>query len=183
MSTENTEKPAENAEENAETTNGATEVKADPLAEALAKLQEQEKKYLYLYAEFENYRRRMEKERLDYIKFGHEGFLRDLLQVQDNFERAVEHAKTFPAEKGSPLAQIIQGIDMTRYQFSECLKAQGVTEVKSVGEKFSPQLHEAFGEEESSEKEPGVILKEHQRGYLLHGRLLRAARVVTAKKI
>lgn len=149
--------------------------------ELQVKLQEAEKKYLYLYSEFENFRRRNERDRLDYIKFGHEGFLKDLLQVLDNFERALAHAKNQNGEKGSPMASVAQGIEMIHYQFAEALKAQGVTPVAAIGQKFDPALHEAVGEEDSK-SEPGTIIKEMQKGYTLHGRLLRPARVVLAKK-
>jgi molecular chaperone GrpE len=149
--------------------------------ELQTKLAEADKKYLYLYSEFENFRRRNERDRLDYIKFGHESFLKDLLQVLDNFERANAHAKSQTAEKGSPMASVAQGIDMIQYQFAEALKNQGVTAIVAMGQKFDPTLHEAVGEEESK-SEPGTIIKEMQKGYTLHGRLLRPARVVLAKK-
>lgn len=161
----------------------------DPILEAQnkvkeleAKVQEADKKYLYLYSEFENFRRRNERERIDFLKFGHEGFLKDLLQVVDNFERAVMHAKGLNPEKGSPLAVVNQGVEMIQFQLMESLKAQGVTAITSVGAKFDPAFHEAVGEEES-DSESGTILKEAQKGYMLHGRLLRAARVVISKKI
>lgn len=146
-----------------------------------AKCQEAEKKYLYLYSEFENFRRRNERDRADFLKFGHEGFLRDLLQVLDNFERAVAHAKSFEIEKGSPLFQVNQGVEMIHFQLLESMKAQGVTPIQTTGAKFDPALHEAVGEEES-DVETGTILKELQRGYTLHGRLLRAAKVIVAKQ-
>lgn len=156
-----------------------------PLAAAddlQTKLQEAEKKYLYLYSEFENFRRRNERERLDFLKFGHEGFLKDLLQVMDNFERALEHAKSVAGnEKGTPVSQVVQGLEMIAYQFAEALKGQGVTPIVSVGQKFDPALHEAISEEEAK-AEPGSIIKEMHKGYMLHGRLLRPARVVIAKK-
>jgi len=161
--------------------NLAPKEEKNPLELAQEKLQEMEKKYLYLYAEFENFRKRNEKERLDYIKFGHEGFLRELLQVMDNFERAVAHAKSMNLEKGSQVANIATGVEMILFQFSEALRAQGVTEIKSSGVKFDPSFHEAVGEEES-EEESGTILKELTKGYLLHGRLLRPAKVITAKR-
>jgi molecular chaperone GrpE len=150
------------------------------IEELRAKLQESEKKYLYLYSEFENFRRRNERDRLDFLKFGHESFLKELLQVMDNFERALAHAKSQGGEKGSPLVQVVQGIEMTHYQFLEALKDQGVTAVNSMGAKFDPTLHEAVGEEESK-SEPGTVIREMQKGYSLHGRLLRPARVVLAK--
>lgn len=154
-----------------------------PVEELQQKLQEAEKKYLYLYAEFENFRRRNERERLDFLKFGHEGFLKDLLQVMDNFERALEHARSQAAnEKGTPLAQVMQGLEMIAYQFAEALKAQGAVPIISIGQKFDPALHEAVGEEDSNGEAPGTITKELHKGYMLHGRLLRPARVMVAKK-
>lgn len=150
-------------------------------AELEAKLLESEKKYLYLYSEFETFRRRIERERSDLLKFGHESFLRDLLQVVDNFERALAHAKSLNPEKGSPLALVNQGVEMIHYQMMEALKAQGTSPVLSKGAKFDPAFHEAVAEEES-DQEPGTVLREDQRGFLLHGRLLRPARVVIAKK-
>jgi molecular chaperone GrpE len=145
-----------------------------------AKLQEAEKKYLYLYSEFENFRRRNERDRLEFLKFGHEGFLRDLLQVVDNFERALAHAKAL-GEKGSALSQVSQGVEMIHFQLMEALRHQGVAPVASMGAKFDPAVHEAVSDEES-DKEPGTVLKEELKGYTLHGRLLRPARVVVARK-
>lgn len=162
----------------------ATEKEApkDALQEAQEKHKEIEKKYLYLYADFENFRRRAEAERLNYIKFGHEGFMRDLLQVLDNYDRGLEQGRNFKPEKSSPLGQIMLGLEMIQHQFQDCLKNQGVTEIKSLGEDFNPAFHEAIAEEEAPGSAPNKVLKELTRGYLLHGRLLRAARVVIAKK-
>jgi molecular chaperone GrpE len=169
-------------DEREEVTPSAGTPRPPSLTEELqGKLAEEQKKYLYLYSEFENFRRRNERDRQDYIKFGHEGFLKDLLQVLDNFERALAHAKSQGGEKGSPLALVVQGIEMIHFQFADALKAQGVTAVPAIGQKFDPALHEAVGEEEGK-GEPGTILKEMQKGYTLHGRLLRPARVVLTKK-
>jgi len=146
-----------------------------------SKAQEAERKYLYLYSEFENFRKRTERDRLDFLKFGHEGFLRETLQVLDNFERALTHAKSMGGEKGSPLAQVTQGIEMIHYQLLETLKNQGVNVVQSVGAKFDPNLHEAVGDEQD-EAEAGTILREELKGFTLHGRLLRPSRVIVSKK-
>jgi molecular chaperone GrpE len=160
----------------------ATTAANEELQALQAKAQDAEKKYLYLYSEFENFRRRNERERIDFLKFGHEGFLKELLQVMDNFERALEHAKSLAGgEKGTPLSQVTQGIEMIAYQFMEGLKSQGVTPIVSLGQKFDPALHEAVGEEEA-DAQPGSVIKELHKGYLLHGRLLRPARVMVAKK-
>ena len=194
MSSEHTEVKAENATGSSEGDQPAVEAinkdeapaeqaaAKNPVDELKEKLAEQEKKYLYLYSEFENFRRRVERDRLDFVKFGHEGFIRELLNVQDNFERAITHAKSFQTEKGSPLALIQQGVEMILFQFSETLKAQGLAEVKSMGMKFDPNFHEAMGEEVSESAEAGSITKELVKGYTLHGRLIRAAKVMVAKK-
>jgi molecular chaperone GrpE len=178
MNTDTSNEAANSSEEKQES--GEAAASADPVAELQAKLQEAEKKYLYLYSEFENFRRRNERDRSEFLKFGHEGFLRDLLQVVDNFERAVVHAKSVAGEKGSVISQVCQGVEMIHFQLMESLKAQGVQMVNTGGAKFDPALHEAVGDE-ASELEAGTILKEVQRGYTLHGKLLRAARVIVAK--
>jgi molecular chaperone GrpE len=182
MNTDSSNEPLEPNAQGAETEKNESVEKAGVAQEDWqAKFQEMEKKYLYLYSEFENFRRRNERDRIDFLKFGHEGFLRELLQVVDNFERAIAHAKSLGGEKGSPLVQVSQGIEMIHYQMMEALRNQGVVPVKALGEKFNPALHEAVADEES-EAEAGTILKEEQKGYTLHGRLLRPARVVVAKK-
>lgn len=179
MVTDTSNNQPESTEEAPLAADSAPEANKAPSLEE--KLQESEKKYLYLYAEFENFRRRVERDRADFLKFGHDGLLRDLLQVLDNFERAIAHAKSMNSEKGSPLAQVSQGVEMIHYQLAEVLKSQGVTNIQALGKKFDPNFHEAVGEEES-DSEPGTVVKEMQKGYLLHGKLLRAARVITAKQ-
>lgn len=177
---EETANGAEKGDEGLASTDEKQKSPEELAAQWEAKAQESEKKYLYLYSDFENFRRRMERERLDFIKFGHEGFLRELVQVVDNFDRAISHAKSLSTEKGSPMASVCQGIEMIHFQMMEALKAQGVLPIVSVGEKFDPAKHEAVGEEESG-RGAGLILKEMQKGYLLHTRLLRAAKVITSK--
>lgn len=182
MTQENTENLANSSTNGAAAQPSEEAAPKDPLTEAQEKIKDLDKKYLYLYSDFENFRRRAETERLNYIKFGHENFLRDQLQILDNFDRAIEQARGFKPEKSSPLGQILMGLEMIHFQFLESLKSQGVTELKTSGEKFNPAFHEAIAEEEKPDAEAGTILKELGRGYLLHGRLLRPARVITVKK-
>lgn len=143
-----------------------------------AELKDQQNKYLYLYAEFENYKKRAIKERSDLIKFGHEHFARELLQVSDNFERALEHTSNLDA--------LVTGLKMVNQQLRDTLNKFGVTPVSSLGQKFDPERHEAVGQEkvsgESNGQQEGTVIREHQKGYTLHGRLLRPARVVIASK-
>ena len=176
--------PEECVEEITDSENESEEESGDQeLVEAKKDAEEAKKQYLYLTAEFQNFRKRMQKEKSDFLKFGHEDFLRDLLQVQDNFERGIEHASKSDSEKDSELGQLLDGLKMTMVQFHQALNAQGVSEILSVGEIFDPKFHEAVGQEESEDKEVNTILSEHLKGYMLHGRLLRASRVVTAKAV
>lgn len=148
---------------------------ASPDAQARAgleqELKEKEAKYLYLYAEFENYKRRQARERQDLLKFGFENAARDLLEVLDNLERALA---ALPPGADANLAA---GLRMVESQFRSTLQKQGVQAVASVGQPFNPEFHEAMGQEPSPEHAPGVIVRELTRGYTLNGRLLRAARV------
>jgi molecular chaperone GrpE len=145
------------------------------LEQLRASLKEQQSKYLYLYAEFENYKKRTIRERSDLLKFGHEGFARELLQVSDNFDRALEHTENVEA--------LVTGLKLVKQQLKDSLSRFSVLEVNSVGTKFDPQLHEAVGQEKSDNgQEDGTVIREHQKGYTIHGRLLRPARVVIASK-
>ncbi len=161
--------------------NESQDKETNPIEELEAKLKEEKNKYLYLYSEFENFRRRNERDRIDFLKYGHERFLKDLVLVLDNFDRAISQAKDAAEKAGSAITPVVQGIEMIRYQFLDTLKSQGVNEIKTVGTKFDPALHEAVGEEEG-DLETGTITKELLPGYKLHDRLLRAAKVIVAKK-
>ncbi len=133
-----------------------------------AQLKEKENKYVYLYADFENFRKRTAKERLDLIKFGWEPVAFELLQVVDNLERALFHA--------SKNTDLVAGLQMVLQQMKSTLEKQGVLPLSSLNQMFDPNLHESVGEE-TSPHPPGTIMQELARGYTLHGRLLRPARV------
>ncbi len=134
-------------------------------------LKEEKNRYLYLYAEFDNFKKRAVKERSDLIKFGWESVARELLGVLDNLDLALGHV---PAGTDK---NWLEGVRMVAQQFQAGLEKQGVTPIRT--QEFDPNLHEAVGQEDS-DKPAGSIVKEHTRGYLLHGRLLRPARVVVS---
>jgi molecular chaperone GrpE len=145
----------------------------NPELEALqAQVKEKENKYLYLYAEFENYKKRAIKERSDLIKFGWEKVARDLLQTVDNLERALAHTPVGTDKN------LVDGLQMVLTQFKSTLQKQGVETIKSLHQPFNPEFHEAIGQEASAEYPSGAIVREEMPGYTLHGRLLRPARVV-----
>lgn len=134
-------------------------------------------KWLYLYADFENYKKRILKEKADLLKYGNEVLVKELLAVIDALETALTHTKDFNAVKG-----LEEGIKLTLKQFLGVLGKAGVTPILSIGKKFDPYFHEVVGEEEKEECEIGTIIQEIKKGYSLHDRTLRAAHVIVAKK-
>jgi molecular chaperone GrpE len=134
-------------------------------------VKEKEQKYLYLYADFENYKKRVIKERSDLIKFGWENTARELLLVIDNLERALAHV-TPGTDKN-----LLMGLEMVLGQFRSAIEKGGVTRIEALGKEFDPNLHEAVGQE-PSDKPSGQIVREELKGYLIHGRLLRPTKVV-----
>ena len=125
-------------------------------------------------ADFDNLKRRTEKEKTDFFKFALAETFHDLLAVLDNFERALHHADA------SSQGDFKVGIEMIARQLSEVLKKYGVSEVPAKGLTFDPNVHEAVVREETGAVAPGTILAVLQRGYFLNDRLLRPARVKVA---
>jgi molecular chaperone GrpE len=123
----------------------------DPQTEAQKRIEElegqvkeKEAKYLYLYADFDNFKKRSIKERSDLIKFGWEPLARELLQTVDNLERALSH---IPAGSDSKL---VEGLDLILNQFKATLQKNGVQHIESLKKVFDPNLHEAVGQESIS---------------------------------
>lgn len=160
-----------------------TEKSPEPAAEALEdikKLQEQAEKfkneYLYLRAEFDNYRKNMIKERSDLVKYGAERLIHDLLAVLDNFERALQ-AKVSPDN----FSAFKQGVEMTASELKNLLGKHGVNEVPSEGKPFDPALHEALSSEVSQHVPPNHVSRVFQKAYKLHDKLIRPAQVVVSQ--
>jgi len=130
--------------------------------------------YLRALADFDNYRKRVERERAAAARGGKREILRPLLEVVDGFDRALNHMGDAPPS-------ISQGLRALYRQLMSLLEAQGVTPLQSVGETFNPELHDAIGTVESEEVEPGVVAEELQRGYRWGDEVLRPARVRVAR--
>jgi molecular chaperone GrpE len=126
-------------------------------------------------ADFENLKRRSEKEKTDFFKFALAETFRDLLGVLDNFERALAHGA-----EGMSGADMQAGIDMIAKQLADTLRRYGLVEIPAEGLTFDPNVHEAIAREETTEAPPGTILEVFQKGYVLNDRLLRPARVKVA---
>jgi molecular chaperone GrpE len=144
----------------------------DELEQARADLAALDERFLRLRADFDNYRKRSERERAEVRRYMLADPLRDLLPVLDNLERAL-------ASPGS-VEDLRRGVEMIVRQLREALKRHGLAEVVAQGERFDPSLHEAVAREESLEVEHPTVVDQLQRGYLLHDRLLRPAMVKVA---
>jgi molecular chaperone GrpE len=129
-----------------------------------------------LHAEFENYKKRMSREKAEFLKFANEGLILQVLPVLDNLERAITSAR---AEAGS--TPLIEGIEMTARLFRATLEKAGVKPIESLGQPFDPGVHQAVAQVESLHGEANLVVEEIQRGYLLEGRVLRPAMVKVSR--
>jgi molecular chaperone GrpE len=152
--------------------------KAQAELEAKAKdAEERHDQLLRLGAEFENYKKRMQKEKSDAMKFGNESLLKALLPILDNLERTIDHGKKM--NENGPL---LQGVEIIVQQFLTILEKFGVKPVAAMGEPFDPEKHEAVSQAES-DQEPNRVISELEKGYLFHERLLRPAKVLVSKAL
>ncbi len=135
-------------------------------------------RYYYLAAEMDNMRKRFERERQDYVKYGNDKILTALLDVLDNFDTSLN---ALAQEEDEKVKKIVEGITMIRGQFLQVLKKFGLEPVAAVGEIFNPAYHEALMQQEVEGKKDHEIITEYKKGYLLNGRLLRPAKVIVAK--
>lgn len=126
-----------------------------------------------LAAELENHRRRSKREQEETRRYGIDRLLGDLLPTLDNLERALALA-------GNSHNSLVEGIKMVVRGFVEVLANHGVVGFVAQGMPFDPVKHDAVGQKEDTRVAPGTVIEEHQRGYMLHNRLLRPARVVVA---
>lgn len=157
------------------TSAGAT---APPSAESDAKTEAERWKndYLYLRAEFENFKKQNIKERSDLRKYGSERLAADLLNVLDIFETALTTDVT-----PESFSNFRKGIEMTATELRAVLNRHGITEVPSKGQPFDPALHEALSSEETNDSAPGTITQVFKKPYKLHDRVIRPGQVVVAK--
>jgi len=131
-------------------------------------------RYLRLLADFDNYRRRVDRERSSAARAGKRAVILPLLDVLDDFDRALRHLS-------QESSSVSEGLEAIHRKLAGVLDAEGVTPFPSVGEPFNPVTHEAVGSVTSSQYEPGVVVEEARRGYRWGDELLRPARVVVAR--
>ena len=124
-----------------------------------------------LKAEFDNYRKRTQKEKEEIAKYGSEKIIVSLLPVLDNLERAIGSAQT-----NKDFQSFSQGVEMIRRQFMKVLEDEGLSPIETVGTEFNPNVHEALLKE-ASDKEENIILAELQKGYYLKDKVIRPSQV------
>lgn len=147
------------------------------LAQVIAERDANFDKLLRTQADFDNYRKRVNRERDDDRKFAPFGLIRDLLPALDNLRRAVD-AATAAGEKGT----ILQGVSMVLKQVDEVFERNGAKPIVSTGTAFDPNLHEAIAQVPSPDHEPMTVLQEAERGYTLHERVIRPSKVIVSSK-
>jgi len=161
-----------------ETTNKRKTIRVEDDLSELEQLKEELRKkndqYLRALAEFDNYRKRVEREKADAARAGKRELARSLLETLDSFDRALEHAESEPGA-------ILEGVRAIHRRLLRQLEAQGITRFASRGEPFDPNLHEAVASIESDKYEPGTVVEELQRGYRWGDEVLRPARVMVAR--
>jgi len=129
-------------------------------------------KYLRLQADFDNYKKRSHRERMEFIKFANEMLILELLEILDNFERAEK-----AADQKKDFNLLHQGVDMTAKQLHSLLEAKGLKRIMVIGEKFDPHFHEPMEVVEEEGVEEDTIVEEMQAGYTLNSRIIRPAKV------
>ena len=145
----------------------------DLLEKKNEEIEEINNKYLRISADFQNYKRRVEKEKSDIYSFANEKLILELLPAVDNLERAVGVI----AEEGNKDAALTKGIEMILQQLLDTMKNNGLEEIKALGQDFDPNLHHAVMQEASDTEEGNKVLEVYQKGYILNGKVIRPSMV------
>jgi molecular chaperone GrpE len=156
-------------------------VEVDPLEAALAEAAEYKDKYLRAHADFENTKRRLEKDKMNAVSYANESFAKDILAVIDSFENALASIEGADEENSSEvLKQMKEGVNLTYEQLKKILEKNHIKEVCCEGE-FDPEVHQAIMQVESDAHNEGDVVQVMQKGYTIKDRILRPAMVSTCK--
>ncbi|WP_420263689.1 nucleotide exchange factor GrpE [Candidatus Magnetominusculus dajiuhuensis] len=133
-------------------------------------------KYMRLYAEFDNYRKRVQKEKDEIYKYGTESLVSSLLVVKDNLDAALSHVAPGASDA------LAEGVELTLKELKKILASNGVVEVETKGKPFDPAYHHAMAEVERDDLDDKTVVEEFRKGYTFKDRLIRAALVSVSKK-
>jgi molecular chaperone GrpE len=172
VSVESSEIPVENPVETPVEETAAPDQATAEIAQLRGERDDLKELLLRRQAEFDNFRKRTERERSEYVQYAAMDTVKELLPVLDDFERAIK------VECNSP--EYVKGIEMIYNRMSESLKKQGLEPVDAVGKPFDPHLHQAIERVETTDAADNTVIGEFQRGYNFKGKLLRPAMVRVA---
>lgn len=136
--------------------------------------------YLLLYAEFENYKKRVAKDKEGLLKYANESIIIDLLTSLDHLEIALKHARE-SEDMDAPKSGLMQGVDMTLRELLRTLEKFGVKQIDASGQAFDPEFHHAVSQVEIEDIAPGMVVEELRKGYLYNGKVIRATMVSVSK--
>ena len=151
----------------------------DPLEAALTEAADYKDKYLRAYADFENSKKRLEKDKMNAVSYANESFAKDILAVMDSFENALASMEE-SEESSEVLEKMKEGIVLTHEQLKKVLEKNHIKAVDCEGE-FDPEVHQAIMQVESNAHEVGDVVQVMQKGYTIKDRILRPAMVSTCK--
>ncbi len=152
------------------------EAQVDELEQSKKELAETKDSLLRLAADFENYKKRMERTRLDAMKYREEALLKEILPVVDNLNRAIDQGKSCGES-----SELLEGVELTCKGLFNVLEKFEVTPLESLGEPFDPNLHEALAMDHSEDVAENHVLVEFEKGYQYKDKLIRPAKVVVSK--
>jgi len=176
---EQTQNEEQQENEEAQSDEKATEI--DPLEAARAEAAEYKDKYIRAHADFENAKKRLEKDKANAVAYANESFARDILAVIDSFEHALASIDgADEAHSGEVLEKMKEGVKLTYEQLKKVLEKNHIKEILCEGE-FDPEVHQAIMQVESDEHDSGNIVQVMQKGYTIKDRVLRPAMVSTCK--
>ena len=146
------------------------------LKERVAEVEALNDRLLRLHAEFENYRKRMVRERSEFVKFANEALILEFLPVLDSLERALATARS-----AAEAQAVAEGLEIILRLFQTTLEKVGVKVIEALEREFDPNLHQAVAQVESPDGRDNIVMEEVRKGYLLEGRLLRPSMVKVSK--
>jgi len=171
--------PIETDETSKQDTSSAAEVTdmfvEEELSKAQADLNALNDKYLRLVADFENYKRRVARDREELRKYANEAIMSDLLSIIDHLEMAVKHSH------GEVNDNVVQGVELTLKEFEKLLDKNSVKPINAMGEQFDPTVHHAMAQIVSSDAEENSVIEEFRKGYMLNEKVIRPSLVAVAK--
>lgn len=153
----------------------------DKTAEAVesiqAELADTKDKYLRLYAEFENYKRKVQKDREELIKYSNESLIYELLPALDSLEMALKHSDEKQSES------VVKGVENTLREMLRILEKFGLTAIEALGKPFDPAYHHAMSQVERDDVESNTVVEEFRKGYLFNEKVLRPSLVAVSKRV